>query len=97
MGLEVFLDVDNLGQVSFLLPVGKELVFIDWCWQGAFDQQLWKTMGGAKNVLLVWTKGCMDRFLDESDPTNQGDKHLWREHDYQLTCIPQILFERNTL
>jgi hypothetical protein len=69
----------------------------DWCWQGAFDQQLWKTMGGAKNVLLVWTKGCMDRFLDESDPTNQGDRHLWRGHDFQLTCIPQILFERNTL
>jgi hypothetical protein len=53
MGLEVFLDVDNLGQ-------------------GAFDQQLWKTLGGAKNVVLVWTKGCMDRFLDDNDPTNQG-------------------------
>jgi hypothetical protein len=42
------------------------------CVQGAFDQQLWKTMQGAKNVILVWTKGCMDRFLDENDPTNQG-------------------------
>jgi|LauGreDrversion4_2_1035121.scaffolds.fasta_scaffold2481619_1 hypothetical protein len=43
--------------------------------QGAFDQQLWKTMGGAKNVILVWTKGCMERFLDEKDPTNQGVIH----------------------
>jgi len=40
--------------------------------QGAFDQQLWKQMGGAKNVILVWTKGCMDRFLDDADPTKQG-------------------------
>jgi len=59
MGLEVFLDVDNLGQ-------------------GAFDQQLWKTLGGAKNVVLVWTKGCMDRFLDDNDPTNQGASSLAR-------------------
>jgi hypothetical protein len=29
-------------------------------------------MGEAKNVLLVWTKGCMDRFLDDCDPINQG-------------------------
>ena len=43
--------------------------------QGDFNQRLWKTMGGAKNVLLVWTKGCMDRFLDDADPTNQGVKH----------------------
>jgi hypothetical protein len=42
--------------------------------QGAFDQQLWKTLGGAKNVVLLWTKGCMDRFLDDADPTNQGER-----------------------
>jgi len=47
-GIDVFLDVDNLGQ-------------------GQFDEQLWKRINAAKNVVLVWTKGCMDRFLDEED------------------------------
>ena len=74
MGLEVFLDVDNLGQVSVYFVLEKSS-FVDWLWQGAFDQQLWKTMGGAKNVLLVWTKDCMGRFLDDADPTNQGEVH----------------------
>ena len=76
VGIDVFLDVDNLGQ-------------------GLFDEQLWKRINAAKNVVLVWTKGCecrcverwlydsncccvygvkvtvccagMDRFLDEED------------------------------
>ncbi len=43
-GLEVFLDVENLGS-------------------GAFDDKLWSS--------LVWTKGCMDRFLNDSDPANE--------------------------
>ena len=73
MGLEVFLDVDNLGQVrAQKLNVGA-CKWSDSLLQGAFDQQLWKTLGGAKNVILVWTKGCMDRFLDDNDPTNQGE------------------------
>ena len=38
-GIDVFLDVDNLGQ-------------------GQFDEQLWKRINAAKNVVLVWTKGC---------------------------------------
>jgi len=39
VGIDVFLDVDNLGQ-------------------GQFDEQLWKRINAAKNVVLVWTKGC---------------------------------------
>lgn len=34
---------------------------------GAFDDQLWKHLSATKNVVLVWTKGCMDRFLGEED------------------------------
>lgn len=26
-------------------------------------------MGGAKNVILLLTKGCMDRFLDDAEKT----------------------------
>jgi hypothetical protein len=72
MGLEVFLDVDNLGQVRAQKLNARAFERFDSLLQGAFDQQLWKTLGGAKNVILVWTKGCMDRFLDDNDPTNQG-------------------------
>ena len=53
MGLEVFLDVENLGQ-------------------GKFDDKLVSSLQHSNNVLLVWTKGCMDRFLDGGDPLN-GD------------------------
>ena len=50
-GLEVFLDVENLGT-------------------GNFAEHLDNSMRRAKNVVLVWTKGCMDRFLHESDAGN---------------------------
>ena len=42
VGIDVFLDVDNLGQ-------------------GQFDEQLWKRINAAKNIVLVWTKGCKNR------------------------------------
>lgn len=34
---------------------------------GTFDKKLLQNMSASKNVLLVWTKGCMDRFLDGKD------------------------------
>lgn len=67
--------------------------------QGAFDQQLWKTLGRAKNVILVWTKGCMDRFLDNEDPTNQGLKRkriMQFVASLQPTMSLQILCVKNT-
>jgi hypothetical protein len=42
VGVDVFLDVDNLGQCQF-------------------DEQLWKRINAAKNIVLVWTKGCRNR------------------------------------
>lgn len=50
-GLEVFLDVENLGT-------------------GNFSDQLVSSLTASRNVILVWTKGCMDRFLDDVDTTN---------------------------
>jgi hypothetical protein len=38
---------------------------------GAFDDQLWKHLSATKNVVLVWTKGCMDRFLGDEDVAQQ--------------------------
>jgi hypothetical protein len=38
---------------------------------GAFDDQLWKHLSATKNVVLVWTKGCMDRFLGAEDVAQQ--------------------------
>ena len=43
-GLNVFLDVENLGT-------------------GDFAAQLVSVLSTCKNVLLVWSRGCMDRFL----------------------------------
>jgi hypothetical protein len=34
---------------------------------GTFDKKLLQYMTASRNVLLVWTKGCMDRFLDGKD------------------------------
>jgi hypothetical protein len=48
-GLEVFLDVENLGT-------------------GDFSEQLVSSLLASRNVVLVWTRGCMDRFLDDADP-----------------------------
>jgi hypothetical protein len=39
---------------------------------GAFDDALWSKLSSAKNVVCVWTSGCMDRFLNDEDPM-QGD------------------------
>ena len=73
-------------------------------WQGEFDKKLWETVGGAKNVLLVWTKGCMDRFLDDADPTNQGanikqlsDDRAFSQADdiFQILCGRSMLLPSN--
>ena len=40
---------------------------IDNLGSGTFDKKLLQYMSASRNVLLVWTKGCMDRFLDGKD------------------------------
>jgi hypothetical protein len=47
-GLEVFLDVENLGT-------------------GDFSEALKSSLKNSKNVILVWTQGCMDRLKEPSD------------------------------
>jgi hypothetical protein len=59
--------------------------------QGAFDQQLWSTMGRAKNVVLVWSKGCMDRFLDGNDPTCQGNPTASDAQEFLSNCAAALL------
>lgn len=36
---------------------------------GTFDKKILQYMTGSKHILVVWTKGCMDRFLDGMDYT----------------------------
>ena len=53
VGLECFLDVENIGM-------------------GSFADVLDSSMQSSRNIVLVWSKGCFDRFIDDADPTN-GD------------------------
>ena len=65
-------DFAQLLKVCFKSKGLEVFLDVDNLVQGAFDQQLWSTMGRAKNIVLVWSKGCLDRFLDGNDPTCQG-------------------------
>ena len=74
MGLEVYMDPNALAPVNLKICAKcKRCYNTHLMSQDEYRQQVIKMMAGAKNVLLVWTKGCMDRFLDDADPTNQGD------------------------
>jgi hypothetical protein len=73
MGLEVYMDPNDLAPVNLKNCANcKRWYNTHLMSQDEYRQQMMKMMAGAKNVLLVWTKGCMDGFLDEADPTNQG-------------------------
>ena len=53
---------------------------------GAFDDQLWKHLSATKNVVLVWTKGCMDRFLGAEDVGQQD--FVRKEYVSNMFCRP---------
>ena len=57
------LSFSNLGYNVFL--------DIDNLGSGNFDAKLRKSLEASKNVILVWTNGCMDRFLDDADSNNE--------------------------
>jgi TIR domain len=50
--------------------------------QGKFDDKLIRSLQCSNNVLLVWTKGCMDRFLDGED--SQGADFVRMEYALSL-------------
>ena len=78
-GYDVFISYRRVGGEDFaaLLKVQLEqaglTVFLDVenLGSGNFEDQLEKSLGNSKCVVLVWTKGCMDRFLDDVDDAKQ--------------------------
>jgi hypothetical protein len=78
-GYDVFISYRRVGGEDFaaLLKVQLEqaglTVFLDVenLGSGNFEDQLEKSLGNSKCVVLVWTKGCMDRFLDDIDDAKQ--------------------------
>lgn len=76
---DVFISYRRLGGADFahLLKISLSLmglsVFldIDNLGTGNFDAKLMSSLQCSSNVILVWTKGCFDRFLNDSDPLFQ--------------------------
>ncbi len=56
---------------------------------GAFDEKLWSSLSSAKNVVCVWTKGCMDRFLNDGDPAQ--DDFVRKEYALALRLKKNIV------
>jgi hypothetical protein len=57
---------------------------------GAFDDQLWKHLSATKNVVLVWTKGCMGRFLGAEDVAQQD--FVRKKSRERSCCSPKLFF-----
>ena len=76
---DVFISYRRIGGADFaqllkiqLVAAGfKVFLDADSLGTGKFSDELKLSLQGSKNVLLVWTKGCMDRFLDDKDPGNR--------------------------
>lgn len=51
---------------------------------GNFAEQLVSCLRRSKNVVLVWTKGCMDRFLDNSDQSTSDFVRLEYAHALRM-------------
>ena len=85
---DVFLSYRRLGGADFaqllkLLLKGEGLnVFLDTenLGTGNFQEQLVTSLRRSKNVVLVWSKGCMDRFLDDADQTTADFVRLEYKH-----------------
>ena len=85
---DVFLSYRRLGGADFaqllkLLLKGEGLnVFLDTenLGTGNFQEQLVTSLRRSKNVVLVWTKGSMDRFLDNSDQATADFVRLEYKH-----------------
>ena len=85
---DVFLSYRRLGGADFAQLLKVELqalglrVFldIDNLGTGKFDDALQHSLGCSKNIVLVWTKGCMDRFFA---PLKASEMDFVRE-EYKL-------------
>jgi hypothetical protein len=85
---DVFLSYRRLGGADFAQLLKVELqalglrVFldIDNLGTGKFDDALQHSLGCSKNIVLVWTKGCMDRFFT---PLKASEMDFVRE-EYKL-------------
>lgn len=56
---------------------------------GDFAEVLDRSMRAARNVVLVWSKGCMDRFLDDGDAASAD--FVRREYAYALRLRKHIV------
>lgn len=56
---------------------------------GSFADTLDRSLKASKNVVLVWSKGCMDRFIDGKDPQNQD--FVRREYALALALSKNIV------
>jgi hypothetical protein len=76
-GYDVFISYRRAGGADFAHLLKMQLkaaglkVFLDVenLGKGKFEDELRTSLMRAKNVILVWTKGCMDRFLGQEDPS----------------------------
>lgn len=94
---DVFISYRRAGGADFAhllklyLESNKLTVFLDVenLGSGKFDDKLESSLIHSKNMLLVWSKGCMDRFLDDNDMLNQD--FVRREYALALKCKTNLV------
>lgn len=64
-------DFAHLLKLSLTLMGLTVFLDIDNLGTGNFDSKLVSSLQNSSNVILVWSKGCMDRFLSDGDPLLQ--------------------------
>lgn len=95
---DVFLSYRRVGGADFaqllklLLRAEGLRVFLDVENLGAgdFQAQLVRCLRSSRNVILVWTKGCMNRFLDDADEASGDFVRLEYQHalSMQKNIVP---------
>jgi hypothetical protein len=94
---DVFISYRRAGGQDFAhllkqsLSVGGREVFLDVenIGTGSFADTLDRSLKASRNVVLVWSKGCMDRFLDGKDPQSQD--FVRREYALSLALQKNIV------
>ena len=94
---DVFISYRRAGGADFaqllklLLKAERLKVFLDTenLGTGDFQAQLVHSLRRSKNVVLVWTKGCMDRFLDDADQSTADFVRL--EYKLAISMVKSII------
>jgi hypothetical protein len=94
---DVFISYRRAGGEDFAhllkqcLSVGGREVFLDVenIGTGNFADTLDRSLRASRNVVLVWSKGCLDRFLDGKDPQNMD--FVRREYALALALQKNIV------